>query len=88
MPVITGAAQYPEGIIEQLKTQADVISVDALALAEQAGNIKAVNVVLLGILSNSFDFDEAVWQRSLEMSVPEKFLELNKKAFALGRALK
>ena len=88
MPVITGAAEYPEGIIEELKTKADVISVDALELANEAGNIKAVNVVLLGILSNSFDFDEDVWQRSLEMSVPEKFLELNKKAFALGRALK
>ncbi|MBR2040235.1 MAG: indolepyruvate oxidoreductase subunit beta, partial [Clostridia bacterium] len=53
MPVITGAAEYPEGIIEELKTKADVISVDALELANEAGNIKAVNVVLLGILSNS-----------------------------------
>ncbi len=88
MPVITGAAVYPQGIIEKLQEKCDLISVDALSLAEKAGNIKAVNVVLLGILSNSFDFPEEVWQQALTDCVPAKFLELNKKAFDLGRALK
>ena len=87
MPVITGAAEYPDGIIDDLKKAANVISVDALELAKEAGSIKAVNVVLLGILSNSFDFPEEKWIEALEASVPEKFLELNKKAFALGRAI-
>ena len=87
MPVITGAAEYPDGIIDDLKKAANVISVDALEKAAQAGSIKAVNVVLLGILSNSFDFPEEKWIEALEASVPEKFLELNKKAFALGRAI-
>ena len=87
MPVITGAAEYPKGIIDDLKNAANVISVDALSLAQQAGSIKAVNVVLIGILSNSFDFPEEKWIEALEQSVPAKFLELNKKAFALGRAV-
>ena len=87
MPVITGAAEYPDGIIDDLKKAANVISVDALELAKEAGSIKAVNVVLLGILSNSFDFPEEKWIEALEASVPEKFLELNKKAFALGPAI-
>ena len=87
MPVITGAAEYPDGIIDDLKKAANVISVDALEKAAQAGSIKAVNVVLLGILSNSFDFPEEKWIEALEASVPERFLELNKKAFALGRAI-
>ena len=87
MPVITGAAEYPDGIIDDLKKAANVISVDVLEKAAQAGSIKAVNVVLLGILSNSFDFPEEKWIEALEASVPEKFLELNKKAFALGRAI-
>lgn len=87
MPVITGAAEYPDGIIDDLKKAANVISVDALEKAAQAGSIKAVNVVLLGILSNFFDFPEEKWIEALEASVPEKFLELNKKAFALGRAI-
>lgn len=87
MPVITGAAAYPEGIIDKIKaTGADVVSVDALALALEAGNAKAVNVVLIGLLSSLLDFPEEAWMRSLESEVKPKFLELNKKAFALGRA--
>ncbi|MBR1863334.1 MAG: indolepyruvate oxidoreductase subunit beta [Ruminococcus sp.] len=86
MPVITGAAVYPEDIIGKLKAQGiDVIDVDALTLAEQAGTSKASNVVLMGVVSTKMDFDESVWQQALEHCVPPKFLELNKKAFALGR---
>ena len=58
---------------------------DALALAEKAGNSKAVNIVLLGRLSKQFDFTVEEWMQAIEQSVPEKFLELNKKAFILGR---
>ena len=62
-----------------------MIAVDALSLATEAGSPKAVNVVLTGVLSKAMDLDEAVWQASLESTVPPKFLELNKKAFELGR---
>ncbi|MDO4944834.1 MAG: indolepyruvate oxidoreductase subunit beta [Ruminococcus sp.] len=86
MPVITGAAVYPEDIIGKLaKAGIDVTAVDALALAEQAGTSKASNVVLMGVVSKKMDFDESVWQSALEQCVPAKFLELNKKAFELGR---
>ena len=89
MPVITGAAVYPEDIIGKLKAEGvDVIAVDALALAEQAGTAKASNVVLMGVVSTKMAFDEDVWQKALENCVPAKFLELNKKAFALGREVK
>ena len=81
MPVITGQMAYPETVLEDLKAKAHVIAVDALSLAEQAGSPKAVNVVLTGVLSKAMDLDEAVWQQSLETTVPPKFLELNKKAF-------
>ena len=87
MPVINGAAVYPENIIGKIKAQGvDVIAVDALTLAEQAGTAKASNVVLMGVVSTKMPFDESVWQAALEQCVPAKFLELNKKAFALGRA--
>ena len=87
MPVINGAAVYPENIIEKIKAQGvDVIAVDALTLAEQAGTAKASNVVLMGVVSTKMPFEESVWQAALEQCVPAKFLELNKKAFALGRA--
>ena len=86
MPVIIGAAQYPENLVEKmLSAGIDVDALDALTLAEQAGSPKAVNIVLMGHLSRSFDFTEEEWLTALEQSVAPKFLEMNKKAFALGR---
>ncbi len=86
MPVITGAAQYPEGLVEEMQAAGiDVDAFDALSLAEQAGSAKAVNIVLLGRLSKGFDFSPEDWDRAIELSVPPKFLELNRRAFALGR---
>ncbi|MBE6949247.1 MAG: indolepyruvate oxidoreductase subunit beta [Ruminococcaceae bacterium] len=86
MPVITGAAQYPTDLAEKMKAVgADVDAFDALALAEEAGSSKAVNIVLMGRISKYFDFSEETWLKAIEECVPPKFLELNKKAFALGR---
>ncbi len=87
MPVITGAVSYPEDLLGKLKNLGlKVDELDALSLAQQAGSSKAVNLVLLGRLSNYFhDFTEKEWMTAIEQSVPEKFLEMNKKAFHLGR---
>lgn len=86
MPVITGAAQYPENLVEKMKAAgAKVDALDCLALAEEAGSSKAVNIVLMGRLSHYFDLPDEAWQKSLEVCVPSKFLELNKKAFQLGK---
>jgi len=86
MPVIIGAAEYPQNLVEKMRSAGlDVDALDALSLAEQAGSPKAVNIVLMGHLSRNFDFTEEEWLTALEQSVAPKFLELNKKAFALGR---
>ena len=86
MPVITGAAKYPENLADKIKDKGvDLDVIDALSLAESAGSAKAVNIVLLGRLSNYFDFTLDEWMEAIEQSVPAKFLELNKKAFELGR---
>ena len=88
MPVITGTQEYPEALSEKIKAAGiDLVAVDALSLAEEAGSAKAVNIVLMGILSKYFDFTEDEWNKAIESSVPPKFLELNKKAFALGKAI-
>ena len=85
MPVVTGNAVYPEDIIGQIKSLGvDVISADALSLAEQAGSVKAVNVVLMGMLAKQTDIEKQVWLDMVEQTVPPKFLELNLKAFELG----
>ena len=86
MPVITGVAEYPEQLVSKMEQAGiSIDAFDALALAQQAGSAKAVNIVLMGHLSKNFDFTLEEWMQALENSVPAKFLELNKKAFALGR---
>ena len=86
MPVIIGAAEYPDELVEKMRaTGAKVDAMDCLALANEAGSSKAVNLVLMGRLSKYFDSPEAEWMDAIQASVPEKFLELNKKAFLLGR---
>ncbi|MBR0227535.1 MAG: indolepyruvate oxidoreductase subunit beta, partial [Clostridia bacterium] len=86
MPVITGAMTYPENLVEKMKAAGvKVDALDCLALAKQAGSSKAVNIVLMGRLSHYFDLPEEAWMQAMEAIVPAKFLELNKKAFALGK---
>ena len=86
MPVITGAAAYPEDLIEKMRAAgAEVDALDALSLAGQAGSAKAVNLVLMGRLSRYFDFPEEDWQEAIRAMVPERFLEMNRKAFELGK---
>lgn len=88
MPVVTGAMNYPENVIEKMTAKGvHVIPVDALTLAEEAGSPKATNIVLMGVLSKYMGFERAVWEKALEAVVPSKFWELNKKAFALGEAV-
>ena len=86
MPVITGAAAYPQDLEAKMAAAGvDLDAIDALALAEESGSSKAVNIVLMGRLSKWFDFPEEQWLTAIEESVPPKFLEMNKKAFHLGR---
>ena len=84
MPVITGAAEYPAGIKEKLAKTADVTAVDAQRFAEEAGNIKAVNVVLIGLLAKNTEIPHDAWLETIKKTVPAKFLDVNIKAFELG----
>jgi len=85
MPVIIGAAGYPENLLDKFKaTGAEVDAIDALALAEEAGSSKTVNIVMMGRLSNYFTFPEETWVQALNDCVPPKFLEMNLRAFKLG----
>ena len=87
MPVITGAMQYPDNIIEKLESAgAKVDAKDFLSIAEEAGSAKAVNIVLMGRLSDYFkDIPYEVWDKAIDEIVPEKYRELNHKALKLGR---
>lgn len=84
MPVITGAFQYPENIESKLKEKINLTTVDALKLAETAGNIKAVNVVLIGVMAKNTEIPYEKWVETIKTTVPTKFLDVNLKAFELG----
>ncbi len=86
MPVITGAASYPENLLEKIQNlQIQVDAVDCLSLAQKAGSAKAVNIVLMGRLSTYFDIPEEKWLKAVEECVPAKFAAMNQKAFQFGR---
>jgi indolepyruvate ferredoxin oxidoreductase beta subunit len=85
MPVITGAALYPENITDKISnTGVDTTVIDALSLAIKAGSAKATNVVLLGVYAKISGIEKEKWLNSINQTVPSKFLELNIKAFELG----
>ncbi len=85
MPVITGAVSYPDEIISKLRAQGrNVLEIDALKFAEEAGNAKAINVVLIGALAKSTSIPKETWLEAIKQTVPAKFLEINLKAFELG----
>ncbi len=80
MPVVTGAAEYPQGIEALLPGT----GIDALALALEAGNAKAANSVMLGALCKKMGLDRQAFEEALLASIPQKTIEMNKKAFELG----
>lgn len=87
MPVVTGAAKYPEGIIENLKENHSVIAVDAAGEAEALGNSRVFNVIILGIAAVSMDFSVEQWMDAIRETVPKKTIEINIAAFKRGYEL-
>ena len=84
MPVITGAAQYPADIEKKIAEKGDLAAVPALELAEKAGNARAVNVVLIGVMAKNTDIPYEHWVETIKKTVPAKFLDVNLAAFDLG----
>lgn len=85
MPVIIGKAKYPESIIDKLqKNYSNTVAVNALQAAKESGSIKAVNIVLLGVMAKSTDITKDTWLEAIREVVPEKLLDINMKAFEKG----
>ena len=82
--VVTGAAQYPENIIENLEKEYNVYKVNAMDEALKLGNSKVFNIIVLGVAAKHMDFSKEDWLAVIEKTVPAKTVEINKKAFLLG----
>lgn len=85
MPVIIGKAKYPENILYKLKEKlGGISSINALKIARESGNIKAVNIVLLGLMAASTEIGKDVWLEAMKEVIPPKLLEINIRAFEQG----
>lgn len=81
-----GISEYPRDILEQLKNNfKNVVVVDAPALARKAGNLRAANTVMLGVVSKFVGIKDEIWESVLRKSFPAKLIELNINAFRLGK---
>ncbi len=76
--------QYFEGRVRP----GGVILVPAIKIAQELGNVRAANVVMLGVLSKFLEFPEELWLRSVEKNVPKKYISVNLHAFRAGRNYK
>lgn len=85
--VVTGAASYPDGIIERLKKERKTIVVEAMAEAKKLGTSKVFNVVVLGAAARHMTFSKEQWISVIESTVPPKTIEINKAAFEAGYRL-
>jgi indolepyruvate ferredoxin oxidoreductase beta subunit len=82
----SGLTTYPEGVVEGITSRCpQAVFVDGRDLAAKAGNLRAVNIVLLGTLSRYLEFGGSQWERAIRNRVPEKWVDVNLKAFAMGR---
>lgn len=86
VPILTGVAEYPEGVIDTLSSKVkDTTVMNAAELALELGNIKTQNVIMLGGLVEALGLTEVNWDEVIETGVKAKFIDLNKKAFNIGR---
>lgn len=84
MTVVIGAKTYPENIIEELKNNHKVYSIDGVSVAKELGNSKVLNSVVLGLAAKHIGFSEENWLEVLQNTVPQKTIEINTKAFKKG----
>ena len=82
--VLSGAADYPEGVLESISDKFDTTIIKAVDIAQQVGNIKTMNVVIVGALVQALGLTEIDWEAVIKKTVKEKFIDVNIKAFKLG----
>jgi indolepyruvate ferredoxin oxidoreductase beta subunit len=87
--VSSGAAKYPEDVADRLRRAFPrLVYFDAGKRAEELGNIRAANIVLLGALSRGLDLPHGAWEGAIRASVKDKHRDLNLRAFEIGRNIK
>ncbi len=83
-PILMGKEDYPEGVIDIIKSKANTSVINAANIAEELGNMKVMNIVLLGALVKAMDLSDIDWEKAIKDNVKEKFVDINLKAFQRG----
>lgn len=84
MPVIIGAAKYPEHIVEEMGQEYHVEKVDAMSVAKEIGNTRVFNTIVLGLVAKHLPFTKEQWLEVIENTVPQNTVEINQQAFLRG----
>ena len=87
MPVVIGAAEYPQNILETLAQSYKIYTVNAMEEAKKLGNSRVFNLIVLGVAAQHMDFTQQQWHTVIENTVPPKTVEINKTAFNVGYTL-
>ena len=88
MPVISGADVYPENIhLELIDMGVNIRSVNAIDIAQAIGNVKTVNIILLGCMAKTLNISKIKWENAIKNHVPPKLIDINIKAFETGYKL-
>jgi len=86
--VANGQIEYPVNALDSIIAEGiEVVRVDAFDIAKEAGEVKAANVVMVGAMSTFLPMDVSVYEGIINTRVPERFREVNLKAFAAGRKI-
>ena len=83
--IAAGLCQYPEGCLEAMEKHFRCFTLKAEEIARELGNAKCMNIVLFGSMVSALDMDDIDWEAVIAETVPEKFRELNLRAFRAGR---
>ncbi len=83
--IAAGLEEYPDGCLEAMQANFRCFTLDAAKIAMELGSPKCMNIVLFGAMTRALGLDEIDWEETIRETVPPKFLELNRKAFQLGR---
>ncbi len=84
MPVITGAAEYPDQILENLSKKYKVYSIDAMKKAEELGNTRVFNTIVLGMAARHMNYSKEDWENVIRAKVPPKTVDINLAGFEAG----
>lgn len=88
LPVLVGSEKYPEGLLGEIKDKVEnTISVNARRLAEELGEPRVQNIIMLGMLITALELNEIDWISLIKANLPERVHEVNIKAFELGASL-